>query len=197
MCDPISLETHYDDDLQKAVGFLFLSASNVEAALGMQVARCYCAPHMVTPQSALMCAGADLSLKLQQINICVLLLAPDEYEACCKLTASIRRQFDHRNALAHNSNWGPGNRITITRLKVSGKKLTEPKIFNASQITNFGRIMYLRCFQLDALLTKAGLPKLTEFDPTILSGQANPQLRIGQPTYQYNLNPIVYDPPIN
>lgn len=160
MCNPISLENHYSDNLQKAVGLLFITASNTEAVLGMQVARCLCHPHTLTPQSALSCAGIELKTKLRQIEIATQVAFPNEVSAIKKITSSIRRMFDHRNAIAHNANEGPNDTLNVTPLKLGSKGIEKTKPLNAAQITNFARVMHARTRQLDDSLTSIGFVKL-------------------------------------
>ena len=165
MCDPISLEDHYSDDLQRAVGLLFIVASNVEAALGMQVARCIAHPNKPAAQSLLSCAGIELKTKLRQIEMATQLLFPERLPEVRKIISSIRRQFDHRNNIAHNSNVGPGDAITITPLKLGNKGLEKSKTFRPNQITNFARVMHARTRQLDETLTSIGFSKLQAISP--------------------------------
>jgi hypothetical protein len=162
MCDPISLETHYSEAMQKAVGLLFITAANVESALGMLVGRCACHPHIVTPQALVAFAGMDLKLKLQTIENCMRLIAPQFRGETEKVSASIRRQFDHRNTIAHNSNFNVAGATRVMPLKMLNKGMRRPSMFTDQQITKYARIMFHRTRQLDELLTRAGVVKLSK-----------------------------------
>lgn len=160
MSGSIPLETRYSDELMKAVGLLFITASNIEAALGLQVARCLCHPHTINQATATSCAGIELKTKLRQIEISTQILFPQHLDGVKKITSSIRRQFDHRNAIAHNCNFGSGDDLRVIPLKMSNKGAVREKTFVANQITNIARMMHARTRQLDECLIAIGFAKL-------------------------------------
>jgi hypothetical protein len=160
MCEPTPIETEYSEAMQKAVGLLFLTAGNVEAALAFTIARCVCYPHQATPAAVLAFAGMEIKLKLQTLENCIRLIAPENKTEMSKLAASIRRQFDHRNTIAHNVNHNPGDGLMSRPFKMLSKGLRPSSTFSDTQITTFARIMTKRTKQINDLVTRSGVEQM-------------------------------------
>jgi hypothetical protein len=163
MDDPLPFETMFSDELLRAVGLLFLGSAVAETALGTQAARCLCHPNSLTAQAYLSTAGMDLKIKLQTIEQCVRVCASRGEGKIEHITSSIRRQFEHRNAIAHNMGWpARPDEISLNPVKLTRKGVVPGKVFTAKQIMGFAQVMHSRVRQLTEELTELGITKPPE-----------------------------------
>lgn len=161
MCFETPIEQQITRELQQAIGLLFVTCGAVEVALGILLAKLAVYPAPLKSHTAYVTNGMDLKVKLMNIETCVSELFPENIAIIRKLTSSIRRQFDHRNAIAHNLSIARGDRLVVMVFKMTSKGPSVSKEFTSAQITSFSRILFDRSKSLEAKLTGIGLPKWT------------------------------------
>ena len=150
----------YSNEIIEAVGLLFLAASTCESALSFQAARCMLHPNKLTNQSTFAASGMDLKVKLLVIENSVRVIAPDHADRIAKITASVRRLFQHRNNIAHNLSAVDESKLKVYVHKITSKGPAKAKVYNARQIEDFANLMGARTRQVDDCLNEIGIVRL-------------------------------------
>jgi len=149
------------EDLLQAVGSLFLICANVEVTLAINLARLMDHPREAEGKTILLVSPMDAKVKLEQIKIASVLLQLPNAAEIARNCDKIRKLFQRRNDIAHNSNLqtAPG-RLIVRPLRLEKGQLSRDKVFTTEQILQYGDLLVARTRCLGGQLNDAGLVPL-------------------------------------